>query len=201
MTNVSRSFSVLIPAAGYSGRMGVPKLLLPFGKHTFCEEIVERYVGAGAEKIVFVINQQLISYCDILHERLSKSLQFVVNDNPALGRFRSVQIGLSCISRNIPCFLQNSDNPFVNQRVLSDLLKESRPDHTVMPFFENQSGHPVLIGENIVDNLMNCSNPDANLRSELEKYMITPVETSAPEILLNINTPEDYLRIFGKPLF
>ena len=200
MKNLSRPFSVLIPAAGYSGRMGMPKLLLPFEDHTFCEEIVERYYQAGAEKIVFVINHRLVADCEILHQRLLKSPKFVVNDNPALGRFRSVQIGLSCIPQNIPCFLQNSDNPFIDHEVLSDLLKESKPDHTVIPVFEKQPGHPVLIGENIIKSLMHCSNPDANLRSELEKFSIKPVVVSAPEILLNINTPEDYLRVFGKPL-
>lgn len=200
MKNFLRPFSVLIPAAGNSGRMGMPKLLLPFEDHTFCEEMVDRYFEAGAEKIVFVINQQLVADCEILQKRMSMSLEFVVNDNPVLGRYRSVKIGLTCISRNIPCFLQNSDNPFINHKVLSDLLKESKPDHTVIPFFEKQPGHPVLIGENIIGSLIDCSNPDANLRTELEKYKIKPVAVSAPEILLNINTPEDYLRVFGKPL-
>ena len=193
-------FSVLIPAAGYSQRMGSPKLLLPFGNHTFCEEIVERYNQAGAEKIVFVINNHLVPECEAIGRKFNNQPTFIVNDNPSLGRLRSVQIGLSCIPRSIPCFLQNSDNPFVNHIMLLDLLKESKPDNTVIPLFNKQPGHPVLIGENIIKNLMDCSNPAAILRSELEKYIIKHVETTVPEILLNINTPDDYLRIFGKPL-
>jgi len=200
MTNVSGSFSVIIPAAGYSSRMGMPKLLLPFKDHTFCEEIVERYHKAGAEKIVIVINQQLVAKCETLFQHWSKPLQIVVNDNPALGRFRSVRIGLSVVTPDIPCFLQNADNPFVNQQLIFDLLCVSKPDHTVIPYFEKNPGHPVLIGENIIENLKHCSDDDANLRTELGKYNIKTIDTSSPEILLNINTPEDYMRVFGKPL-
>jgi len=191
-------FSVVIPAAGYSDRMGMPKLLLPFGHHTFCEEIFMRYHLAGARKIVFVINQPLLSPCLKLFPNHTNKPDFIINKTPLMGRYKSIMIGLSCIPDNLPCFLQNSDNPLVNESVLIKLLSESNPDYTAIPVFKNRNGHPVLIGTNIIKNLLKCTMPDANLRIELQKYNTKKIEVSTADILLNINTPEDYKEIFGR---
>ncbi|MPM05153.1 Molybdenum cofactor guanylyltransferase [bioreactor metagenome] len=193
-------FSALIPAAGKSGRMTTSKLFLPFGEHTFAVEIAEKYVSAGAAAVVFVVNRDDFEILKGVCTRFPKQVQFVINDNPQLGRFRSIRLGLAALPPDMPCFLQNIDNPFVRSDVLCSMLSISSPEITVIPSCENKLGHPVLIGTEIQNKLLNDSGDDCILKSELSRYTTNIVEVNNPEILYNINTPEDYKMVFGKPL-
>lgn len=172
--------------------METSKLFLKTGEQTFAEKIAEKYAEAGAETVVFVVNQNDFATLKDPMLHFPGQIQFVINDNPLLGRFRSIRLGLAALPPDMPCFLQNIDNPVISKDVITNLLKSTVPDNTVIPSYKNKHGHPILIGTGIQKKLLEITNNDCNLKSVLNRYNTTVIEVHCPEILFNINTPDEY---------
>ena len=180
-------FSVIIPAAGNSGRMGSEKPLLQLadGK-TFLENLVIKYTEYGAEPVVIIVNNTFnLSRID------PGSYVCVVNDHVGCGRSYSIRLGVQYIPSDHICFIQNVDNPFVDAELLDNLLGSVKDDSYVIPVYNCRGGHPVLLGKNIVSTIATNS-PLADFREVLKKFTRIEIPWKDPRILLNINTPEDY---------
>jgi len=113
---ILQNSAVVILAAGFSGRMGIPKLSLPFDeKQTFTEKIISTYLTAGCKNIVLVVNRQgnevLRQQTDFLTE---SNVSVVLNTFPQRERFYSLQLGLKLLDGFRAVFVQNIDNPFVH---------------------------------------------------------------------------------------
>ena len=194
-----KDFAVLILAAGFSGRMGVPKLSLRFDKNqTFAEKIVHTYQAAGCKKIVLVVNRQGQKF--LRHQKLFPSdnnVSVVFNAYPERERFFSLQTGLKSLRNGMPVFIQNIDNPFVRTATLQKLIRAFKPGAFVVPRYNRHGGHPILLSAKIVNDLVAFPDYRQNLRSFLQAYpkIICPVEDE--NLLANINTPEAYRKYFG----
>lgn len=192
--------TALILAAGTSGRMGFPKLLLPFSDdRCFLQEIVNQYASLGCQQIIVVINAS--DYDLIKHhaeEIVMPEIELVVNEAPQLGRFRSIRLGLDRLNIGHACFLQNIDNPFVDLTLLKELEEKLRSNVFVVPEFDEKRGHPVLLSPEVCGELLRVQQNEANLRELLHQYSHEVVKTSNPKVLLNINSPEMYFEVFGR---
>jgi len=187
-----KSASTLILAAGESSRMGVPKPFLKFDKqHLFIDKIINEYLDFGCNEIVVVTNKNLEK------DYFSKDkVKIVINEHLEYGRFYSVKIGVKELSNEF-CFIQNIDNPFVCQDILNLLFIEKNNADYLVPEFEHIGGHPVLIGKNIIDGLKIELNNDLNFRDFLKSFDCKRIECYDKNILININTPEDYKEYFS----
>ncbi len=195
--------AVVVLAAGFSGRMGKPKWSLPFDeKQTFIERITQTYLQAGCGKVVLVLNREGVASVErrgLLKE--NRRVLPVLNPFPEKERFFSVQTGLKALQDHPAVFLQNVDNPFVTSDILFCLAGSFRAGAYVVPQYGSRNGHPILLSGKIAGDLVASSNEKENLRRFLRKYpkIICPVQNE--RILLNINTPEAYRRVFGKADF
>jgi molybdenum cofactor cytidylyltransferase len=182
-------YSVIIPAAGQSIRMGIDKALLPFGNGTcFAENIMTCFSQSGCNKIVLVIKQaQDIS--------VLKDLEFitVINDNIKLGRSYSIYLGLQSVPEGNSCFIHNIDNPFLELPLLDCLLEEVRNEGYAVPVWKGKSGHPVILGKGVADHIRRqpCT---MDFREQLKGFSRIEVPYHDKRILWNINTPGDYLQ-------
>jgi CTP:molybdopterin cytidylyltransferase MocA len=194
---VSKGFSAVILAAGYSGRMGVPKWSLIFDdKQTFVEKISHEFVSAGCEQIFLVVNDSV--YLQLKRRELSlpDNLKIVINENPDLGRFYSLKKGVeSCDSENPVCFT-NIDNPFINSGLIKSLLSESLNADYISPSFEGKGGHPVVISSSVVKAIQVSQQSDTNLKDFLLKFKRKKIEVEDEKVILNINTQVDYQKHF-----
>jgi CTP:molybdopterin cytidylyltransferase MocA len=192
--------SALVPAAGTSGRMGYPKLFLPFLKNkTFLEEIVSQYLRFGCEKVVVVVNQKDMINVQSISVLFGKpDIKFVVNPNPENGRFASIQLGLKEIGAENDVFMQNIDNPFVDLDLLTTLLESLNPRCWSVPVFNKRRGHPLCMSREVADVVRKCIDRDVDIRKIIANFDCSEIEAANNSILLNINTPEDYVRVFKK---
>lgn len=179
--------SVIIPAAGLSGRMGKDKALLPYGKGLcFAENLIKSFSLYGCKPVVFVVNEALdtaqLRNCDFIP---------VINRNLNLGRSYSIHRGLQLIPAGNSCFIHNIDNPFIEKKLLGNLLEAIDDVGYTVPIFEGKRGHPVLLGKSVTDHLRKQPFP-MDFREELKKFPRIEVPYSDKRILWNINTPEDY---------
>lgn len=191
---------MLIPAAGSSGRMGTPKLFLPFGNHSFAEELEARYLEYGCSKIILVVNS--IDFQEIKKRKvcLSAKTVIIVNESPELGRFHSIQLGLSKLDFGTTCFFQNIDNPFAGFEVLNALAEKANSVSVVVPTFNKQRGHPIAFGADVWQALLSQNGKQTNLKEELSKFPNIEIPVNNPDILININNMDDYQAFFGKSL-
>jgi len=193
MSNQPENISVLIAAAGTSSRMHTSKLFLQgLTGDPFIAELIHAYRSFGVSEIVVVINQNVRQNLQLINDSLRSNVRFVVNDQPDLGRFRSVKLGLAQINKDHGCFFQNIDNPFPGADVLIALINKYSPDTVHIPAFNETNGHPVLLAPGIIKRLLSQTSNDANLRDEIFKNNVQIVHVSNPDILLNLNTPEEY---------
>ncbi len=185
--------SVLILAAGTSGRMGRLKAFLPFDRHRcFLEKIIDEYFDFGVSELAVVLNNKGMKIFEKMDFPKKPAVKAVLNAYPERERFFSVQTGLAALSAPGAVFLHNVDNPFVNKEILYKLLKQIAPETYTVPVFDSSGGHPVLLSKEIVSNLISVSDYTLNLKTLLHRYVTTRIPVDDEMILVNINTPEDY---------
>ncbi len=184
--------NALILAAGHSSRMGTPKwqLRMPSGEY-FAGYLYRRFREFGCN-VLMVVNSD--AFAAISSDDALKNIPLVLNSRPYLGRFHSLRCGLEQFPDVSPCFIHNIDNPFVNSGLL-DELKTALGDYDyVLPEYQGRGGHPLFIGLVMVQQVLQQKEPWPDLRSFIENFHGKRVSFEFPEILFNINTPQDYQR-------
>ncbi len=185
----------LILAAGISERMGQPKALLPYGNGlTFIEQIGKTYLEAGIDKMVWVINPSVSQKLSLMSLCQNHQVIVVENNEPDKGRLHSIRLGLKKLV-NQPTFIQNVDNPFVTVELIQKLIPILQPNTYVSPYYNGIGGHPILISNEIANQLKDCDS-DIPLNLFLANYEQIKMEQNNSGILVNINTLDDYRSAF-----
>ncbi len=188
--------SVVIPAAGNSGRMGRPKFALPFkGDITFIEELTSRYIGWGSGEIVIVLNPEGLKVFNNLNIDLSDTVKIVINKQPASGRLFSVKTGFASLEDRSCVFVHNVDNPFVSDDVLNALFNSVAGFDFVYPVYNGRGGHPVLLTEKVIEDILSNEYPDRNFRDILKGFTGGKVKVDFEKVTVNINTTDEYKRM------
>lgn len=187
--------SAILLSGGDSSRMGSPKALLTKNNKTFLELLLSEYHSAGIKKIALVLNHELCDNYSIQQtiKKYQLIVQPVINPNPEKGKFYSIQLGCLAMRNSKHCFLQNIDNPFVNVQLLNTIYENKGSDYTV-PTLYNKGGHPILLTNKLIRNIINTRDTEINFREYLKGFKRTAVSVKNKGILLNINTLEDYQR-------
>jgi molybdenum cofactor cytidylyltransferase len=185
----------LILAAGESSRMGRDKALLIYHGRTFLETIIAALRAAGAERIAVVLGH----HAEEIQSRVKLTdVEVVVNREYRRGQTSSLQAGLAALEESRAIILCLVDHPAITVHVMKRLLEAfDQPDASVViPTFQGQRGHPVVIGRRLFPELLALS-PDAGANSIIRKYRDATqfVEVEEPGILLDIDDPETYQRL------
>ncbi len=195
---LNKDFAALILAAGSSGRMGAPKLSLPFSDgQSFIGQCVCRFLAFGCQKAGVVVNEEGAAFIRNNKENFPPQMIPILNPHPEKGRLHSIKTGIAALQHDGPLFIHNVDNPFVHPATLKALSSAFTGNHCVCPQYQDRGGHPVLIPEKVSRELLREENPDMSLKEFLQAQKVLLVEVDQPEVLININTPEEYRRWFS----
>ncbi|OPZ97404.1 MAG: Nicotine blue oxidoreductase [Bacteroidetes bacterium ADurb.Bin408] len=189
------SFSAVILAAGLSGRMGTSKSFLSLEGKTFIENIVQGYQKSGAHEIVIVTNNKDKERCLRIFPPSVSGIVIAVNEHPEKGRFLSLKTGLSALKNTHLCFIHNVDNPFADDTIIKGMLQSVQAGTYSVPVFKNKKGHPILISNTLINDILSEPHDDLILKNFLEKYDCTFFKCHSKKILININTQGDYRRL------
>jgi CTP:molybdopterin cytidylyltransferase MocA len=192
--------SAIVLAGGWSQRMNFPKLLLPYDHSVnFIQKIASSYNELNIP-VVIVINYAVNEDYKNELNHLPSNCRLVVNRYPEKGRVYSIQCGINeCNSEKI--FIQNSDNPFTDVKLLRSMLEKSSVNGFVSPVFERKGGHPVLICGETVRRLSEVRNEEITLKDFLKNEKGIRTEAENNLISININTAEEYRKYFGDDLY
>lgn len=195
--DLSKKTSALILAAGNSTRMGSPKFMLRFdNKHTFLEKIIEGYKEFGCNEIIVVVNPSGAKILQQFRSQIIDNKYIVVNTQPESERFISIQTGLNAFNNPENVFIHPLDNPFVDSSVLESLFQNSKNSDYQVPQYMGKGGHPVLISKNVIESIVNSGESDVSLKAFLTKFIQNRVIVNRSEILVNINSLEEYKALF-----
>ena len=193
-------FSCIILSAGNSVRMGSHKALLSFGDHniSFLEKIVQAYQHAGVSQIVVVVNKELKEILNGKGIGSTENVELVVNHNPEKRHFLSLKKGLSMVDADNLVFIQNIDNPFVHEGVLSIMMTASLKGDVIVPSFNGKSGHPVLLNQFVCKAAIDLDDINVRLDVFFQSFRKVKIEVNNDDIFVNVNTPDDYKRLFSQ---
>jgi molybdenum cofactor cytidylyltransferase len=183
----------IVLAAGASSRMKQQKLLLPFQEKTVIEKVIRIAEQVMKSNIVVVLGAD--------HEKVRRQignpdLKYVVNDDFMNGMLSSVICGFEALPENAQAaLLFLGDQPQVPADVPEQVVSAWREKNKgiVIPSWSGKRGHPVLVETRYRDEIKKLD-PEKGLRTLSEKFKadVYEMECNAPEILRDIDTPEDY---------
>jgi molybdenum cofactor cytidylyltransferase len=185
----------LIPAAGFSSRMGAFKPLLPLGLSTVIEEAAGRFRLAGIEDIRVVTGHRAGELTAVL-EKLG--IEEIANPEYASGMFSSILAGLKSMGPEVEAFfLLPVDIPLIKPGTINIIAQAYSGSGAgiIYPRFEGVRGHPTLISRRLVANLPeDC---EGGLRAFLAQFeeQAFDVDVTDQSVLMDCDTQLDYLKL------
>jgi molybdenum cofactor cytidylyltransferase len=190
------NISAIILAAGQSKRMGQPKMLLPWENTTVLGKVVETIQQAGVEDILAVTGG---ARDDVEKIVAQYKLRTVHNENYAREEMlTSIKLGLQGQeAQSEATLICLGDQPQVEERSVRNICNKFRENKSsiVVPSYQMRRGHPWLIARKLWDEVLQMHAPES-MRDFLNthRYDIFYVELDTPSILMDLDTPSDYLK-------
>jgi molybdenum cofactor cytidylyltransferase len=183
----------LVLAAGESRRMGEPKLLLPFGRKTIIETVVQNLMEASLDGILVVLGHR---WQGILDKLKNYAVETAVNPHYKNGMLSSVQWGFRKLPREAGAALVVlGDQPGISARTIDLVIGAFRSGNKgiVLPTYKDSGGHPLLVDMKYRREIRSLD-PAAGLRSLISRYPgdILRVAVKTGSGLQDIDNPEDY---------
>jgi len=193
----------LIAAAGASTRMGSPKLLLPFGPPERGGTIVGAVVAAALEagcRVIVVVGCRGAEVAAAARKAAAVGGRLLVAENPAWeeGMLGSIQTGLRLV-RGSWFFSMNADMPLVRTDAYRALLgsrdernRTGLPEAALFAARSGERGHPVLLPSAWIPAMLELPR-GGRMRDFLASKPSVLVETGGDEVLMDIDSPADYM--------
>ena len=183
-------FGALIVAAGMSSRMGEFKPMLNIGSISIAQRIVATLRQSGVTRIVMVTGHNA---WELEHHLANNGLIFLRNEQYRTTQmFDSAKIGLEYLKDKCDGILFTPvDIPLFTASTVSALMDCGA--RLVCPVCEGRRGHPLLIGTELVDTILDYRG-EGGLGGAIEHCgaEMTEIAVEDSGILHDADTPEDY---------
>lgn len=183
----------VILAAGESKRMKTPKLLLPFMGKTIIEKVIENVLSSNVDKVIVVIGARKEAIIKVIS---GLKVTFCYNENYKEGMLSSVKCGFRSLPESVDAAIVfQGDQPMIPCLLVNEVINSYRKSEKgiVIPVFKSKRGHPVLINLKYRAEIEELDDNEG-LRALAEKFHkdVLEVEVNSPQILIDVDTPEDY---------
>lgn len=204
--------AALLLAAGESVRMGEIKALLPWRGKTLIEYQVASLESAGVSQTIVVLGYRSEKLEPLLKGR--PAVECVYNPDYAQGKTTSIKAGLRALQRvqgslsgasdENSLLVLNVDQPRSSETIRRIVgLHYSRTggdgppgsSHLItVPTYRGRGGHPIVLSASLMAEMMDISEDNLGLKAVARRHEgdTQRVELGSPEILLDLNTPQDY---------
>ena len=196
--------AALLLAAGESRRMGQLKALLPWQGTTLLSHQIAALAAAGVDRIMAVLGHRAAELQEVLQREraIRPGVAWAVNPDYLQGKTTSIKAGLGALSPHQPqtILLLNVDQPR-RPETLSYLLRQHQAAAApiTIPVWQGKGGHPVLLDAALLDELLGLTEETQGLRAVMQRHQdfINRVAVATPEVLWDLNTPEQYRAALG----
>lgn len=185
--------SIIILAGGRSKRMGAMKQLLPWGKKTILQHLIDVAVDVKPAEIIVVLgyNAQQIS------EVIKRSpVKIVVNDEYKRGMSSSLKAAMKNVSRQSDTYVfMLGDQPLVTADMLGQLLSRymSSSRGITVPVYKGIKGRPVVIASKYREELMTLRG-ETGAKQVIDNHPedVLEVPVDSEEVVIDLDTREEY---------
>ncbi len=191
-----RVWAVLL-AAGESRRMGELKALLPWRGAPLLTYQVDSLLSAGAEHVVVVLGHRADELRPLLVDR--ENVSRVINPLYLQGKTTSVRAGISVLDQYpvSDFLLLNVDQPRTPETVRQVLETHRSNDFSItVPEYCGKGGHPIVLSASLLPELRAIDEESQGIKAVVRRnaLSVNRVPLDKPELLLDLNTPEQYQR-------
>lgn len=171
--------------------MGRPKPLLAWRGATLIEYQIAQLREAGAGDVIAALGHHAE---DILPLVTSAGGRAVINENYREGRASSLRTGAAAAESAESIVVLSVDQPRP-AAVIRRLLAEHTSGITV-PVHSGRRGHPVVLDGALLPELQEVNEASQGLRAVIARHAaeVHEVPFDSADVLLDLNTPEDYER-------
>ena len=196
---------LILLAGGRSSRMGSPKGLLDYHGVPWILEQVSRFRVIKNPKVYIGLGYDYEKYVEAIpwfNSAIDRSFNYngtevkvVINYEPELGPFSTLQKVLNSIDPKETVIVQPVDVPLLNKQNLSAIINEN--NSVVIPVCDDHKGHPVKLKSEFWNTLLaiNLTSDNARLDTQIKEYntsSITYLKASDNAVYQNINTQKDW---------
>jgi molybdenum cofactor cytidylyltransferase len=195
---LSPSFAGVVLSAGESSRMGRDKALLPWRDGTFLSSAI-RALQPVTDLVIVVAGKNEPAIAPIVY---ASAAFLVVNENPELGQFSSLRIGLQDVldRGRDAAIITLVDRPAPRVEIIEQLKNAfiASGDQTwaVVPEYGGRHGHPIVIGREMIAAFLDA--PATSTARDVEhahQSHILYLPVGDPLVTVNVNTEEDFEKL------
>jgi molybdenum cofactor cytidylyltransferase len=194
----------VVLAAGQSRRMGQPKALLPArAGDTFLSAQIRTLTAGGTDDVIVVtrpgdaaIDAELARFGPAARLR---RIENVAADEGA--QLSSILVALAAVGdRSHAILVVPVDMPLIAASTVRRLVETFRASRApiLRAVHAGRHGHPVLFSRDVFEDLRRAD-PSVGARAVVRARGAMDVEVDDPGVLEDVDTPEDYRRLFGSP--
>jgi molybdenum cofactor cytidylyltransferase len=183
--------------------MGQLKALLPWRGTTLLEHQIAALQAGGIDRIIVVLGHQAERLKAAVADR--EIVSCVVNPHYSQGKTTSIKTGLNALGPGQPAVLLilNVDQPR-NAETIRHLLQQhqqgmrspgsTRSFRITIPTYRGKGGHPIILDSSLLEELRSINEETFGLKAVTQRHRaeMQRVEMETPEVLLDLNTPEEY---------
>jgi len=185
----------IVLAGGSSHRMGIQKLLLPFGGKTIITHIVDHLLASSIDNVHVVVGNQAER---VRREISDRPVSIITNASYESGMLSSVRCGLGNLPRQCQAVLVAlGDQPSITSELINQMLQSftTSEKSILVPLYKGRRGHPILFSMAHRDDVL-THYEDVGLRGLLHYHPddVYELAVSTSSVLLDMDYPEDYRR-------
>src|SRR5215831_20021743 len=181
--------SAVVLAAGASTRMGQQKLLLPLDGEALVRRVVNQVAGAGFDDVLVVVGSE---FEQVLLALKGLPVRHAINDDFASGMGSSFRTAVANLPDSEAAMFALADQPFVTSTEYRKVLETYRQQQSpiVSVRYGDVMAPPHLFAREFFAEL---SSLEHGARPVLLRHRDkTTVLTFPSELLVDVDTPEDY---------
>ena len=184
--------------------MGTLKALLDWGGRSLIIHQIVALRDAGADEVVVVLGHR----ADELQARIGANrevynlgrVRCVINEDYAQGKTTSIKTGLWALGASVDpdaaILMLNVDQPR-SPKIIRQTLAAHRDGNDsliTIPTYQGKGGHPIIVSRRLYSELIAIDEQTQGMRAVTEQHREATqrIELGAPELLWDVNTPEQY---------
>jgi molybdenum cofactor cytidylyltransferase len=194
---MTSSCTIVILAAGSSGRLGKPKQLLPYKNKTLLQYLMDEAKNSLAKNIIVVLGANAEA---INAELKIKNIHIAINENWKEGMASSIRCGINQLQKINPsadaAIIMVCDQPFVTTELLNELITTHQQTNKtiVTSSYDNTTGPPAFFHKSIFPELLQLKG-DIGAKGIVQKKADKVATVLFPEGNIDIDTAADYNKL------
>jgi len=190
------STAALLLAAGESRRMGRLKALLPWEGTSLIEYQIHQLREAGIDQVLVALGHAAADLLPLV--AAIPGVEPLVNPDYISGKASSIRLAMTHLSPQAEALTVLAVDQPRPASVLRRLLSEHTERQALIsvPTYKGRRGHPTIIARAVFSELATVSEKGQGLRRVmgLHDNRIQEVAVEDPTVVLDLNTPADYIR-------